>query len=76
METIATPDTALIVALCDAQARLRESDSEFGPRLGISRQQWEAVRDGRWGPGLKTLAGIRRAFPALAPLVEGYLANR
>lgn len=76
METTHTPDADLIVALRERQDALREFDVEFGPRLGVSRQQWEHVRDGRWRAGLKTLAGIRRAFPELTPLVEACLADR
>ncbi len=72
----ASPDQALVAALVRKQTSLRDLDIDFARRLGISRQAWALLREGGMRPGLKTLRGVRRAFPDLAPLVEMCLANQ
>lgn len=65
---------ALVAALIARQRDLDESDLLFAQRLGISRQTWQFIRTGVRVPGLRTVRGIRQAFPELSSETDAFLS--
>ncbi len=55
----------LIGKLRQKQLALRLSDEGMGKRLGVSRQCWQHIRQGRRRMGVRFLRGVIAGFPEL-----------
>lgn len=67
---------AIVLVLCQEQARRLLTDEQFAALLGVTRSMWQAVRVGRARPGHRTLRGAAAAFPQFTRLIEDYLVSR
>jgi len=63
----------LLQTLKEKQRAEHLTDGGFAERLGISRQMWQFIREGRRGIGEKLLRGIIQAYPELIPDVLIFL---
>jgi len=49
------------------------SDKDFAKRLGVSRQLWALVKNGKHNPGLKFIQAVMRVYPELTVELMAYL---
>jgi hypothetical protein len=65
----------LVDVLRARQVAEGQSDLVFAAQLGVNRETWRLQRTGQTRPGPRTLQGVMRAFPDLAPLALAVLLS-
>jgi transcriptional regulator with XRE-family HTH domain len=63
MATTSIPDRRPTLPLFDLARERGWSNAELATRAGLSTATLDSLRYGRRRPGLRVIAGIRRAFP-------------